>query len=125
MTADFNDEISPLKSSWINSRCKRSTLADANEKRNWRIYADLAQKLIARARQLYQGNDDTEIELNNIVYALDSTTIDLCLDVFWWAKFRKHKAAIKLHTLLDVRCEIPCFIHVSEVQSMMSTYWIS
>ena len=93
---------------------KRSTLADANEKRDWRIYADLAQILIARARQLCQGNDDTEIELNNIVYALDATTIDLCLDVFWWAKFRKHKAAIKLHTLLDVRCEIPCFIQVSE-----------
>lgn len=93
---------------------KRSTLAEANEKRNWRIYADLAQTLIVRARQLYQGKDDTEIELDNVVYALDATTIDLCLDVFWWAKFRKHKAAIKLHTLLDVRCEIPCFIHISE-----------
>jgi len=93
---------------------KKSTLADANEKRDWRIFADLAQNLIVKARQLYQGNNDTEIELDNIVYALDSTTIDLCLNVFWWAKFRKHKAAIKLHTLLDVRCEIPCFIHVSE-----------
>jgi hypothetical protein len=92
---------------------KRSTLADANEERDYRIYEALAKSLIARARKLYQGELDA-IELDNVIYALDSTTIELCLDVFWWAKFRRHKAAVKLHTLLDVRCEIPCFIHISD-----------
>ena len=93
---------------------KRSTLANANEKRDWRIYADFAQVLIEQARQLCQPERDLAIELNNVVYALDATTIELCLDVFWWAKFRKHKAAVKLHTLLDVKCEIPCFIHITQ-----------
>jgi len=93
---------------------KRSTLADANEKRDWRIYADFAQALIRLARQLCQRNEDIGIELDNVVYALDSTTMELCLDVFWWAKFRKYKAAVKLHTLLDVKCEIPCFIHITD-----------
>ena len=92
----------------------RTTLADANEQRDWRIYADLAQILIQRARFLSTGAVLEEIDLNNTVYALDSTTIDLCLEVFWWAKFRKHKAAIKLHTLFDVRCQIPCFIHITD-----------
>lgn len=92
---------------------KRSTLADANERRDYRMYADLAYSLIAKARKLYQGELDA-IELDNVIYALDSTTIELCLEVFWWAKFRKYKAAVKLHTLLDVRCEIPCFIHISD-----------
>ena len=92
----------------------RTTLADANEQRDWRIYADLAQILIQRARSLYAGAVLEEIDLDNTVYALDSTTIDLCLEVFWWAKFRKHKAAIKLHTLFDVRCQIPCFIHITD-----------
>lgn len=92
----------------------RSTLADANEQRDWRIYADLAQVLIQRARFLYAGAVLEEVDLDNTVYALDSTTIDLCLEVFWWAKFRKHKAAIKLHTLFDVRCQIPCFIHITD-----------
>lgn len=92
---------------------KRSTLADANERRDYRIYADLAHSLIAKARKLYKGELEA-VELDNVIYALDSTTIELCLDVFWWAKFRKHSAAIKLHTLLDVRCEIPCFIHISD-----------
>ncbi|MCB9308162.1 MAG: IS4 family transposase [Lewinellaceae bacterium] len=92
----------------------RSTLADANEQRNWRIYADLAQVLIQRARFLYAGAVLEEVDLDNTVYALDSTTVDLCLEVFWWAKFRKHKAAIKLHTLFDVRCQIPCFIHITD-----------
>jgi len=92
---------------------KRSTLADANERRDWRIYADLAQYLIAKARKLYQG-ELSALDLDNVVYALDSTTIELCLNVFWWAKFRKHKAAVKLHTLLDVKCKIPCFIHISD-----------
>lgn len=92
---------------------KRSTLADANERRDYRIYQDLAYALIKKARNLYQGELE-DVDLDNVIYALDSTTIELCLEVFWWAKFRKHKAAVKLHTLLDVRCEIPCFIHVSD-----------
>lgn len=79
---------------------KKSTLADANETRDWRIYAEFAQVLIKQARQLCQAGDrEMVIELDNVVYALDATTIELCLDVFWWAKFRKHKAAVKLHTL--------------------------
>lgn len=93
----------------------RSTLADANEQRDWRIYADFAQLLIRRARQLNPQTVDLEgLELSNRLYALDSTTIDLCLEVFWWAKFRKHKAAVKLHTLLDIRCQIPCFVHITD-----------
>jgi hypothetical protein len=93
----------------------RSTLAEANEQRDWRIYADFAQLLIRKARKLNPQTVDLEgLELSNQLYALDSTTIDLCLEVFWWAKFRKHKAAIKLHTLLDIRCQIPCFIHITE-----------
>lgn len=92
----------------------RSTLADANEKRDWRIYADLAQVLIRKFRKTSQLDKASEIELDNVIYALDATIIDLCLNVFWWAKFRKHKAAIKLHTLLDIRCEIPCFIHITD-----------
>jgi Domain of unknown function (DUF4372)/Transposase DDE domain len=93
----------------------RSTLADANEQRDWRIYADFAQVLIQKARSL-QGTlvDLDGITLDNQLYALDATTIDLCLDVFWWAKFRKHKGAIKLHTLLDIRCQIPCFVHITD-----------
>jgi len=94
---------------------RKSTLADANEQRDWQIYADLAQLLIRKARLLNPQTVDMEgLELDNRIYALDSTTIDLCLEVFWWAKFRKHKAAIKLHTLLDVRCQIPCFIHITD-----------
>lgn len=93
----------------------RSTLAEANEQRDWRIYADFAQLLIQKVRKLNPQTVDLEgLELNNRLYALDSTTIDLCLEVFWWAKFRKHKAAIKLHTLLDIRCQIPCFIHITD-----------
>lgn len=93
----------------------RSTLAEANERRDWRIYADFAQLLIRKVRKLNPQTVDLEgLELNNRLYALDSTTIDLCLEVFWWAKFRKHKAAIKLHTLLDIRCQIPCFIHITD-----------
>lgn len=92
----------------------RSTLSDANEQRDWRIYADFAQILIQKARFLYANSVLEGIDLANTVYALDSTTIDLCLEVFWWAKFRKHKAAIKLHTLFDVKCQIPCFIHITD-----------
>jgi len=92
---------------------RRSTLADANEARDWRIYAEFAQRLIAQARRLYAG-DSLGIELNNTVYALDSTTIDLCLSVFPWAHFRSTKAAVKMHTLLDLRGNIPSFIHISD-----------
>jgi transposase len=92
---------------------RRSTLADANEARDWRIYADLAQRLIAQARKLY-AKEDLGLELANTVYALDSTTIDLCLSVFPWAHFRTTKAAVKMHTLLDLRGNIPSFIHVSD-----------
>jgi hypothetical protein len=96
----------------IRTKISRSTLAEANEKRDWRIYADFAQSLIQIARRLYI-NDSFGIDLSNTVYALDSTTIDLCLSVFPWAHFRRAKAAVKLHTLLDLRGNIPTFIHVS------------
>lgn len=92
---------------------RRSTLADANESRDWRIHADFAQRLIDQARKLYAG-EDMGLELSNTVYALDSTTIDLCLSVFPWAHFRTTKAAVKMHTLLDLRGSIPSFIHVSD-----------
>ena len=91
----------------------RSTLADANEVRDWRIYAEFAQHLIRKARNLYI-DDSFEIDLSNTVYALDSTTIDLCLSIFPWAKFMRTKSAIKLHTLLDLRGNIPSFIHISD-----------
>ena len=91
----------------------RSTLAEANEKRNWLIYADFAQVLINVARALYR-NEDFGLELNETVYALDSTTIDLCLSLFPWAHFRKTKGAVKLHTLLDLRGNIPTFIKITD-----------
>ena len=95
------------------SPIKRSTLADANEGRDWRIWADLAALLIRRARKLY-CNDSFSVDLDNTVYALDATTIDLCLSLFPWAPFRSTKAAVKLHTLLDLRGNIPAFIHISD-----------
>ena len=98
----------------ISHRVVRTTLAYANEHRDWRIYADFAQILIVKARKLYLTDNDFGIEINNTVYALDATTIDLCLKVFWWAPFRKKKAAIKLHTLLDLRGSIPTFIHITD-----------
>ena len=91
----------------------RSTLADANESRDWRIYAEFAQRLIAQARALYAG-EALGVALSETVYALDATTIDLCLSVFPWARFRSTKAAIRLHTLLDLRGAIPSFIHISD-----------
>jgi len=91
----------------------RSTLADANEHRNWRIYADFAHVLIAQARALYAG-EDFGVELDNTVYALDASTVDLCLSLFPWAKFRQTKGAVKLHTLLNLRGNIPEFIHISD-----------
>jgi len=97
----------------IREAVSRSTLADANELRNWRIYAELAHRLITQARTLY-ASEDLGMDLTNTVYALDSTTIDLCLSVFPWAHFRTTKAAVKMHTLLDLRGSIPSFIHVSD-----------
>jgi Domain of unknown function (DUF4372)/Transposase DDE domain len=92
---------------------RRSTLADANESRDWRIYAEFAQRLIAQARRLY-ANESLGMDLTNTVYALDSTTIDLCMSVFPWARFRSTKSAVKMHTLLDLRGNIPSFIHISD-----------
>ena len=92
---------------------RRSTLADANETRDWRIYAEFGQRLIAQARRLYAA-DDLDVDLPSTVYALDSTTIDLCLSMFPWAHFRSTKAAVKMHTLLDLRGNIPSFIHISD-----------
>ena len=95
------------------SRIARSTLADASIAHDWRIFADFAHVLIAQARELY-ANEPFGVMLDETVSALDSTTIDLCLTLFPWAKFRRRKAAIKMHTLLDLRGNIPCFIHVSQ-----------
>lgn len=95
--------------SWVS----RSTLADANENRDWRIYADFAQVLIDRARKLYH-QEALGFELNDTVYALDSTTIDLCLSLFPWARFRTTKGAIKLHALMDLRGNIPSFIQSTD-----------
>ena len=102
-----------LYSMGFRSPVKRSTLADANEGRDWHIWADLAALLIRRARKLY-CNESFGIDLDNTVYALDATTIDLCLSLFPWAPFRTAKAAVKLHTLLDLRGNIPAFIHISD-----------
>jgi hypothetical protein len=93
-------------------KVSRSTLADANRRHDWRIYADFAQVLIRRARKLY-AQEPLGVDLKQTIYALDSTTIDLCLSLFPWARFRRRKGAIKLHTLLDVRGNIPCFVHIS------------
>lgn len=97
----------------IRGSISRSTLAEANERRDWRIYADFAQALIRIARPLY-ADEDLGLDLNNTVYALDASTIDLCLSVFPWALFRSTKSAVKLHTLLDLRGNIPTFIHISD-----------
>jgi Domain of unknown function (DUF4372)/Transposase DDE domain len=105
---------SKLYAMGFRSAVKRSTLADANESRDWRIWSDLAAVLIRRARKLYASESALGVELDNTVYALDSSTIDLCLSLFDWAPFRSTKAAIKLHTLLDLRGAIPAFIHISD-----------
>ena len=91
----------------------RSTLADANENRDWRIYADFVQVLIGHARKLY-SQDDFGVQLEETAYVFDSSTIDRCLSLFPWARFRQRKAAIKLHTLMDLRGNIPCFIRITE-----------
>jgi len=109
----LNAQSDKLYHMGIRTNVSRSTLADANEKRDWRIYADFAQSLIHTARRLYV-DEDLGLELDATVYALDSTTIDLCLSVFPWAQFRKTKVAVKLHTLLDLRGNIPSFIHISD-----------
>jgi hypothetical protein len=97
----------------IRGKVSRSTLADANERRDWRIYSDFAHALIRHARQLYAA-DSFGVDLEHTAYALDSTTIDLCLSLFPWAEFRRNKGAIKLHTLLDLRGNIPCFVLISD-----------
>lgn len=111
--ACLSAQTSKLYHMGLRTPVPRSTLADANERRDWRIYAELAQRLIAQARALY-ASDDLGLELNNTVYALDSTTIDLCLSLFPWAPYQSTKGAIKLHTLLDLRGSIPSFIHISD-----------
>jgi hypothetical protein len=97
----------------IRGNVSRNTLANANEHRNWRIYADFAQALIAKARTLY-ADEDFGLQLDREVYALDSTTIDLCLSLFPWAKFRKYTAAVKVHALMDLKGSIPTFIRITE-----------
>jgi hypothetical protein len=104
---------SKLYAMGLRHRVHRSTLADANEARDWRIWSDLAALLIRRARKLY-SDTDLGLDLTNTVYALDATTIDLCLSLFDWAPFRAAKAAVKMHTLLDLRGAIPAFIHISD-----------
>ena len=103
---------SKLYHAGFRGQVSRSTLADANRTHDWRIFADVAQVLIRRARKLY-ASESLSVELEQTVYALDSTTIDLCLSLFPWARFRRRKGAVKLHTLIDLRGNIPCFIHVS------------
>ena len=104
---------SKLYAMGLRHRVHRSTLADANEARDWRIWSDLAALLIRRARKLY-SDTDLGLDLTNTVYALDATTIDLCLSLFDWAPFRAAKADVKMHTLLDLRGAIPAFIHISD-----------
>ena len=111
--ASLSANAGKLYAMGFRSAVRRSTLADANESRDWRIWSDLAASLIRRARKLY-ANESLGVELDNTVYALDSSTIDLCLSLFDWAPFRSTKAAIKLYTLLDLRGAIPTFIHISD-----------
>ncbi len=112
--ASLSANANKLYAMGFRSAVKRSTLADANESRNWRIWSDLAAVLIRRARKLYAGDSVLGVDLDNTVYALDSSTVDLCLSLFDWAPFRSTKAAVKLHTLLDLRGAIPAFIHISD-----------
>jgi hypothetical protein len=105
---------SKLYHSGIKHSVSKSTLADANEKRDWRIYADFAQVLIKKARPLYFDDKDFRLDMDNMVYAFDSTTIDLCLSLYPWAKFHHQKGAVKMHTLLDLRGSIPIFVDITE-----------
>lgn len=111
--ACLRSQTSKLYHMGFRGKVSRSALADANESRDWRIFAEFAQALIRIARRLY-ANDSLSVDLAETVYALDATTIDLCLALFPWAKFRTTKAAVKLHTLLDLRGAIPSFIHISD-----------
>ena len=111
--ASLRAQSSKLYHLGIRSMVSRNTLANANATRDWRIYCDFAQSLIAMARRLY-ANEPFGVDLKDTVYALDATTIDLCLSIFPWAAFRSTKAAIKLHTLLDLRGNIPSFLHISD-----------
>jgi hypothetical protein len=98
----------------IGKAVNKSTLSRANEKRDWRIFEDFGIKLIEQARILYEGDNQLDLKLKGKIFALDSTTVDLCLEVFLWASFRSTKAAIKIHTLLDLKTSIPEFIFISE-----------
>ena len=111
--ASLGANPSKLYSMGFRSLIKKSTLADANERRDWRIWADLAAVLIRRARRIY-SQEDLGLDLKNTVYALDSSTIDLCMSLFPWALFRSTKSAVKIHTLLDLRGAIPAFIYLSD-----------
>lgn len=104
---------SKLYHSGLRSATAKSTLAEANEKRNWKIYADYGQVLIKQARPLYADDPNFRLDIDNMVYALDSTTIDLCLSLFPWAKFRTTKSAVKMHTLLDLRGSIPVYVDIT------------
>ena len=111
--ASLSANVGKLYAMGFRAAIRRSTLADANESRDWRIWSELAAVLVRRARKLY-ASESLGVDLDNTVYALDSSTIDLCLSLFDWAPFRSTKAAIKLHTLLDLRGAIPTFIHISD-----------
>ena len=119
-----SDEEEPIYHMGLRQEIKRSTLADANEARNWRIHAEFAQRLIVQARKLYIG-DSFGLDLENTTYALDSTTIDLCLSLFPWALFRTTKSAVKMHTLLDLRGNIPSFILTCPIRIVMRTCSLS
>lgn len=112
--ACLNAQPNKLYHMGIKGRVSISNLSRANENRDWRIYADFAQVLISEARALYADDSEFTLDLKNTVYALDSTTIDLCLSLFPWARFRKYKGAVKLHTLLDLRGSIPSFIEITD-----------
>ena len=105
---------SKLYHSGVKSKVKKSTLSDANEKRDWRIYCEFAQLLIQEARKLYKDDNNFTVEIDEVAYALDSSTIDLCLSLFPWAKFRKRKGAVKMHTQIDLRGSIPTFIEITD-----------
>jgi hypothetical protein len=110
--------LASQRSKWyhlgLGTGISKSNLAYANENRNWRIFSEFAYLLIDQARKICTGSKDFDLNIEGNVYAIDSTTIDLCLSVFWWAPFRKTKAAVKLHTQFDIKTEIPTFIHVSD-----------
>ena len=109
----LNAQPNKLYQMGIRGHVSRTNLANANRKRDWRIYAEFAQVLISLARKLYQDDPEFIVDLNSTIYALDSTTIDLCLSLFPWAKFRKSKGAVKLHTVLDIHGSIPVFIEIT------------